>query len=82
MKKEISPEQTAVIERVLKEIGNRIKTKRKELSPNYEDFAYDNGFNKVTISRIEQGKNSSLKQIIIVAEALGMKLEDLFKGIK
>ena len=82
MKKEVDPQLTADIELIIKEIGSRIKSQRKLIRNNYEDFARDYNLNKVTISRVENGENSSLRSIIILARAVGMKIEDLFKGIQ
>ena len=82
MKKVINPELNKDIEIILKEIGSRIREQRKSVAGNYEDFAKEHGFNKVTVSRIEQGKNSSLKSIITFARVLNIKLEDLFKGLQ
>ena len=81
MKKEIDPQLTADIELIIKEIGSRIKSQRKLIRNNYEDFARDYSLNKVTISRVENGENSSLRSIIILARAVGIQIEDLFKGI-
>lgn len=82
MKKEIDPKLTADIEHIIKEVGSRIKSQRKLIRNNYEDFARDYNLNKVTISRVENGENSSLRSIIILARAVGIKIEDLFKGIQ
>jgi transcriptional regulator with XRE-family HTH domain len=82
MKKDVDPRFTEDIDQILKEIGSRIKSQRKIISNNYEDFAHNHNFNKVTVSRIESGENSSLRSIIILARAVGIKIEDLFKGIK
>ncbi len=82
MKKEVDPQLNADIEIIIKEIGSRIKSQRKLIRNNYEDFARDYNINKVTISRVENGENSSLRSIIILARAVGIKIEDLFKGIQ
>lgn len=82
MKKEVDPRLTEDIDQILKEIGSRIKSKRKLITSNYEDFAKTYNFNKVTVNRIESGENSSLKSIIILARAVGIKIEDLFKDIQ
>ena len=80
--KEIDPQLTSDIEKILKEVGSRIRSKRKIISKNYENFAEEYHFNKITVSRIEKGENSSLKSIITLARAVGIKIEDLFKGIQ
>lgn len=74
MKKEVDP--------VLKEIGAKVRAHRKSVSGNYETFARDNGFNKVTISRLENGENFTMSSLIQVLRVLDISLEDFFKGIK
>lgn len=81
MKAATNTELSSDVNQILKEIGSRIRTKRKMVNKNYEDFATAHNFNKVTVSRIEQGLNSSLKSIIMVARALDTPIEELFKGI-
>jgi len=82
MKKEVDPRLNEDIDQILKEIGTRIKSHRKLISNNYEDFARTYNLNKVTVNRIESGENSSLKSIIKLARIVGIKIEDLFKGIQ
>ncbi|MBP7509898.1 MAG: helix-turn-helix transcriptional regulator [Prolixibacteraceae bacterium] len=82
MKKKVDPRLTEDVDQILKEIGSRIKSHRKQIANNYEDFARTHNFNKVTLSRIESGENSSLKSIIILARKVGIQIEDLFKGIQ
>lgn len=82
MKKKLDPRLTEEIEQILKEIGSRIKAQRKLVSNNYEDFARDHNVNKVTLLRVENGENSSLKSIITLARVVGIKIEDLFKDIQ
>jgi len=82
MKKNVDPRLTEDVDQILKEIGLRIKSQRKQIANNYEDFARIHCFNKVTLSRIESGENSSLKSIIILARKVGIQIEDLFKGIQ
>jgi transcriptional regulator with XRE-family HTH domain len=67
---------------VLKEIGSRLRTQRKSVAKNYEDFARDHQFNKVTISRIENGENFTMSSLIQVLRVLDISIEDFFKGIK
>ena len=81
MKSATDTELNSDIDNILNEIGSRIRTKRKMVNKNYEDFARAHNFNKVTVSRIEQGSNSSLKSIIIIARTLDIPIEELFKGI-
>lgn len=70
------------IDLILKEMGSRIREKRKSVANNYEDFARDHQFNKVTISRIENGENFTMSSLIQVLRVLDIPIEDFFKGIK
>ncbi len=70
------------VDLILKELGSRIRVKRKSVARNYEDFARDNQFSKVTISRIENGENFTLKSLVQVLRVLDISIEDFFKGIK
>ena len=67
---------------ILKEIGTRIRAHRKSVAKNYEDFADDHDFNKVTISRLENGENFTMNTLIQVLSVLDVSLEEFFKGIK
>ena len=67
---------------ILKEIGVRVRTHRKSISKNYEDFARDHDFNKVTISRLENGENFTMSSLIQVLHVMDISLEDFFRGIK
>ena len=82
MKTEIEPELQKHIEVILKEIGNRIRTKRKSLTPNYEIFAADNHLNKVTVSRAENGKDIKISTLILILHKMDVSLEDFFRDIK
>ncbi len=70
------------IDLILKEIGARVRARRKLQTSNYETFAEEHGFNKVTISRIESGENFTISSLIQVLRVLNMSLEDLFKGLQ
>jgi transcriptional regulator with XRE-family HTH domain len=64
------------------QIGDKVRQLRKEKSPNYEDFAYKNNINKVTLNRIERGGSVSTKLFFNVLQKLGItSLEDFFKGL-
>ena len=82
MKKIKVPEIQTDVEQILKDIGVKIRTHRKSIAKNYEDFAFDHNFNKVTISRIENGKNYTLSTLIKVLHTMNISLEDFFKGIR
>lgn len=67
---------------ILKELGAKLRTQRKSVAKNYEDFAKDHNFNKVTISRIENGENFTMSSLIQVLRVLDIPIEDFFRGIK
>ncbi|MFN7253536.1 MAG: helix-turn-helix domain-containing protein [Anaerobacillus sp.] len=52
---------------------------RRNQFKNYEDFAKQYGFNKVTINRLENGENSNLGTLIMVLIALEVSLNEFFK---
>ena len=65
-------------------IGEKVRSIRKSdpENVNYEVFAFKNGINKVTLSKIEKGENHNIASLIKVLAALNVSLEDFFKGIK
>ena len=70
------------IDLLLKEIGAKVRTLRKSAFKNYEDFAKTYQFNKVTISRLENGENFTMTSLVQVLRVLDISLEDFFNGIK
>jgi len=70
------------IDVILKEIGAKVRTSRKSAFKNYESFAKAYEFNKVTISRLENGENFTMTSLVQVLRVLNISLEDFFKGIK
>ena len=70
------------IDVTLKEIGAKVRTQRKSVYRNYESFADNYEFNKVTISRLENGENFTMSSLIQVLRVLDISLEDFFNGIK
>ncbi len=69
------------VELILKEIGARIRKYRKSHTKNYENFAREHNFNKVTISRIQNGENFTMSSLIQVLQVLDISLEKFFKGL-
>ena len=62
--------------------GFRIRELRIELGMNQEAFADHCGFARTYMSRIETGgANPSLDAIKVLADALGVTLQDLFQDI-
>jgi hypothetical protein len=82
MKKKLDPDMSKNIEQTLKEIGLKVRLHRKSVSKNYEEFAREHNFNKVTISRLENGENFIMSSFVQVLRVLDIPLEDFFKGIK
>lgn len=62
--------------------GNRIRELRKDKGLSQEDFADLCGFDRTYVSGIERGtRNPTLKALEVLANALGVSIEDLFQGI-
>ncbi len=70
------------IDQIMHEIGSRLRAKRRSIYRNYEDFASEKNFNKVTVLKIERGEREYLfSSMVTFAKLVGMPLEELFKGI-
>ena len=70
------------IDVILKEIGAKVRTHRKSAFKSYESFAKAYQFNKVTVSRLENGENFTMSSLIQVLRVLDISLENFFNGIK
>jgi transcriptional regulator with XRE-family HTH domain len=81
MKGKTDPEITTDVKQILKDIGLKVRMHRKSIAKNYQDFSHDHNFNKITISRIENGKNYTMSTLIQVLHAMNITLEDFFVGI-
>jgi transcriptional regulator with XRE-family HTH domain len=79
MKKKDDQFMPVNIDQKLKEIGQKVRQRRKSVSKNYEDFANGHKLNKVTLSRIENGENFKMSSLLEVLNAIGISLEDLLK---
>ncbi len=79
--KQISPELDAEIDKILQEIGSRLKEKRKGIEPNYISFAEKYNFSRASVLRVEQGYNTFREQMLIFGDTLSINLEDLFQGL-
>jgi ribosome-binding protein aMBF1 (putative translation factor) len=79
MKKKTVKEVPVDISGKLKDIGERVKTQRKKIANNYENFAAEHRINKVTVGRIENGENYKMDSLLRVLNAIGITLEDLLK---
>jgi transcriptional regulator with XRE-family HTH domain len=81
MKPKKMPESYANANQKLVQIGVKVRKLRKDMSPNYEDFAANSNINKVTLNRIERGDNVSLRLFVNTLQKMGISLEDFFKGL-
>ncbi|MBD9663212.1 transcriptional regulator with XRE-family HTH domain [Variovorax paradoxus] len=62
--------------------GKRLRELRKERGLSQEDFAARCGLDRTYVSGMERGvRNPSLAVIDTLAVALGIRLEELFKGL-
>lgn len=82
MKKKVDLIPPDSVELTLRKIGSKIRVNRKTTYKNYEKFAIDHDFNKVSILRMEQGENFTIRMLIEVLHSMDISLEDFFKGIK
>ena len=66
-----------------KQIGKRIQYLRKQKGVSQLDLALDAGVNRNYLSDLERGeRNPTLKVLVRIAEALGVDLSTLVKGVK
>ena len=62
--------------------GQRIRELRKEKGLSQEAFAAECGLDRTYVSGIERGKrNVSLRNIEVIAKALGISISELTKGL-
>ena len=68
---------------VNKELGMRIRYLREQRKMTLEDLAFEADVNKNYLSDLERGnRNPTVKVLSKIADALGISLETLFKGIR
>jgi len=68
---------------ILAQLGMRIAYLRKEKKMSQLDLSIESGVNKNYISDLEKGRrNASLLVLNRIAQALGISLSDLLKGIE
>ena len=64
---------------LLKEFGQKVQQRRKELGISQEELAYRAGFHRTYIGMIERAeRNITLSNLKRLADALGVELKDLF----
>jgi transcriptional regulator with XRE-family HTH domain len=63
-------------------LGERIRKLRKQKNWRQIDLAEQSGVHEVHISDLERGaREAGLRTLLAIAQALEVKLSDLFKGI-
>ena len=81
MKKQLEKKEQEFLDKKLKQIGIKIRQLRTAQNSNYEAWAYLNGVNKVSLSRLERGENVTMKLLITILQKLDITLEDFFKDL-
>ena len=81
MKKQLEKQEQEYLDKKLKEIGIKIRQLRSSENSNYEAWAYLNGVNKVSLSRLERGENVTMKLLITILQKLDVSLEKFFKHL-
>jgi transcriptional regulator with XRE-family HTH domain len=67
----------------LKQVGERLKYFRKKAGySNYEYFAYENNISRPQYGKYEAGANIQLNTLMKILEAMGVSLEEFFKGFE
>ncbi|MDZ4684183.1 MAG: helix-turn-helix transcriptional regulator [Planctomycetaceae bacterium] len=67
---------------VLQQFGLRVREQRKEQGLSQEAFADKCGLDRTYIGGIERGeRNVALRNIAVIASALGLTVSELTKGI-
>lgn len=62
-------------------IANKIKSLRKEKGyTSAEIFAYENGLNRVSYWRVENGFNITIKTLLKILDIHGISLRDFFSS--
>lgn len=68
---------------VNKQLGMRIRYLREQKKMTLEDLSFESNVNKNYLSDLERGnRNPTVKILERIAVALGLTLEELFKGIR
>lgn len=68
---------------VNKQLGMRVRYLREQKKMTLEDLSFESDVNKNYLSDLERGnRNPTVKILERIAVALGITLEELFKGIR
>ena len=78
IKKEIPTKVT----QQLKQVGQKFEELRKINIKESKSFTEENDINRMTLWRIQNGKDFQLSKLLQVLNAIGISPEDFFKGIK
>jgi transcriptional regulator with XRE-family HTH domain len=70
------------VDNQLKAIGEKVRELRRKQNPNYEVWSYENGINKVSLLRIEGGKNVTMKLLLETLKKLDVSVPEFFKDIE
>lgn len=80
MKTPKTPHNTADIQQKLTKIGEKVRMHRRGINANYEIFALEHHINKVTLQRIESGKNYTMSSFIELLNIMDVTIEEFFGG--
>jgi len=62
--------------------GQRVRELRRDQGYSQENFAYACGLDRTYVGGIERGeRNVALRNIEVIAQTLGISLEELFEGV-
>ena len=76
----VKPKKYLKDDEVLKRLGERIVELRKETGKSQNDLAYECGWDKPNLRKIEKGKtNPTVKTLIKICNAFNISLQDLLK---
>ena len=65
--------------KILKNFGNAVKNRRKEINMSQEELAYKSGIHRTYMSFIERGlRNPSLLIVFKISRVLKIKIPELF----
>lgn len=74
--------QEKTLEDYLRRLGNQISLYRQHKGLSQEQLAEETNLDRSFISRIENGKNVGIKNLIKICSALHINTSDLFKNIE
>lgn len=66
-------------DKIRKEFGKKVRSLRQEKGFSQEDFAFECGLHRTYVGAVERGeRNVSIDNIAKIAQALDVKIGDLF----